>query len=47
MRHALPQFGDYEDAMLTGERHIVIRLAREFFEKELGDRVKLETPIGE
>ncbi len=21
-RHALPQFGDYEDAMLTGERHL-------------------------
>lgn len=34
-----------EGAVLTGERHIVIREAREYFQALLGDAVRLNSPI--
>lgn len=42
------EFGlqNVEGAILTGERHIVIREAREYFREALGDKVKLNQPPG-
>lgn len=40
------EFGlrNVEGALLTGERHIIPRKAREYFEDRLGDRIKLASP---
>lgn len=44
--HDPTEFGlqNCEGAILTGERHIVIRLAREHFTSALGESLKLKTP---
>jgi hypothetical protein len=47
VRVARPEeFGlrNVEGALLTGERHIVTRLARSYFEDRLGDRIRLNMP---
>ena len=46
--HDPREFGlqNVEGAVLTGERHIIIRLAREYFTAALGPVLKLNTPAG-
>lgn len=46
--HEPAEFGlaNVEGAVLTGERHIVIREAREYFRHALGDSLRLNTPAG-
>lgn len=47
--HEPAEYGlrNVEGAILVGERHIVTDDARAYFERELGDAVKLNTPPGE
>jgi deoxyribodipyrimidine photolyase-related protein len=40
-RHALPQFGDYEDAMLTGERHLWHSILSPYINSGLLDPIDL------
>ena len=41
LKHALPQFGDYEDAMLTGERHLWHSILSPYINSGLLDPIDL------